>query len=98
MITILRVYRPDGEVRAVWGRENAPLLRNAQAMPQRASRVEVVEEGRHRGRFYVDFSPLAVVTGRPEYQTCLIATFDSHEEAVAAEVDWLRRNWLCSAD
>jgi hypothetical protein len=59
------------------------------AVPRRASRVEVIQEGPQRGRFFVDFSLLG-----DEYQLCLLSTFDDHDEAVTAERSWLDRHWL----
>lgn len=60
------------------------------AIPRRASRVEVVEEpGPSYGRFYVDFSLLGEA-----WQFCLASTFDTHEEAVAAERKFLVANYI----
>lgn len=59
------------------------------AIPRRASRVEVVEEGQPVGRFYVDFSPLG-----ESFQFCLLATFDDYQEAVQAEQAWLTEFWI----
>lgn len=59
------------------------------AVPRRASRVEAVEAGPHRGRFHVDFSPLSL-----EHQLCLLETFTEHDEAVAAERAWLLEHWI----
>lgn len=60
------------------------------AVPRRASRVEVIDTGSQRGRFYVDFSPLGDC-----YQLCLRQTFEDYHEAVAAERRWLTRHWIC---
>ncbi len=63
-------------------------------MPHRASRVEVIAAGKHRGRFHVDFSLLAELSGKAEHCVCLVPTFNSYQEAVAAEVAWLEENYV----
>lgn len=94
MKTLLGVFRPDGEVRTVFSDAAAPVLRRLGAFPQRASRVEVIADGPHRGLFHVDFSLLAGITGRSDHAVCLARPFATHAEAVAAEVAWLRQNWI----
>lgn len=93
MTTILR-FLPGGEVRGIYT-DALPLRHLMPGMiPHRASRVEVIQEGKHRGRFHVDFSLLAEMTGKVEHRACLTETFDSYQEAVAAEVEWLRVNYV----
>lgn len=96
MKTLLSCYRPTGEVRSIFTDTAAPLLRKTGAFPQRASRVEVIETGPHRGLFYVDFSLLADVTHQPEHRVCLATPFASHKAAVAAEVAWIEQHWILS--
>jgi hypothetical protein len=93
-IKLLKAFRPDGTVRAVWSDTVADSFRAAGALPQRASRVEVIPDGRHRGFFHVDFSLLADITGEPCHRVCLVRPFASYAEAVAAEVRWLELNWV----
>lgn len=94
MPTILKVYKPDATQRAIWRTRVAQSLREAGAIPERASRVEAVRAGPHRSKFHVDFTLLAELTGEKAHEVCLTRTFDSHEEAVAAEVRWIEHNWL----
>lgn len=63
-------------------------------IPKRASRVEVIEDGPNRSNFHVDFSLLAEHTGDPALAVCLVKTFASYQDAVAAEVRWIEQNWL----
>lgn len=70
------------------------MLRRDDAEIKRASRVEVVEVGPNCGRFYVDLSLLSELSGNPELCVCLVDTFDTHTAAVAAEVEFIKRNWL----
>jgi hypothetical protein len=79
-------YLPGGGLRKIF--ETADRHRYG-AVPRRASRVEVVEGGPQTGRFYVDLSLLG-----EQYQLCLRQTFDDHDEAVAAEREWLTRHWI----
>jgi hypothetical protein len=92
---LVKVYTA-GTQRAIWTSDNEKLLRAQGALPQRASRVEVIPDGEHRGLFHVDFSPLAAITGDCRYAVCLPKPFASYHEAVAAEVAWLQQNWMLS--
>ncbi len=94
MVTLLKAYRADGTVRAIWRDVLGPNLRHLGFLPQRASRIEVVEEGPHRGKFHVDMTLLAELTANPEFAVCFSQTFDSHTEAVAAEVAFIEKNWM----
>jgi hypothetical protein len=94
VIKVLKAYRPDGTIRAVWQDATAPGFRRAGVVPERASRVEVIREGPNRSLFHVDFTLLAEATAAPELEVCLTRAFESHTEAVAAEVAWIERNWL----
>lgn len=91
---LLACYHQDGSKRAIWSDQVAPLFRPADIIPERASRVEVIRAGKRRGEFHVDFSLLAEVTQDPSYAVCLVKTYDSYPAAVAAEVDWLRENFI----
>lgn len=93
-MTLLKAYHADGTVKAVWREEIADNLRDAGAIPQRASRVEVITEGPNRALFHVDFSPLFEITANPTDGVCLTRTFKSYAAAVAAEVAWLEQNWV----
>lgn len=44
--------------------------------------------------YFVDFSPLAAVTGNPFYNCCLARTFTRREDALKAEVAWLAENYV----
>ncbi len=90
----IKSYRPDGTARSIWNDAQAKTLRAAGVVPRRASRVEVIEEGPHRGLFHVDFTLLADATGDDRYRVCLVSPFETHAAAVAAEVAWLNRNWV----
>ncbi len=93
-VKLLKAYRPDGTVRAVWSDQAAPAFRAAGVMPRRASRVEVIEDGPNRGRFHVDLTLLSELTGDPKFAVCLTRAFDSYQEAVAAEVRFIETNWV----
>jgi len=85
-VTVIR-FMPDGGVRKLFDREDRELYPDS--IPQRASRVEVIQEGPQRGRFSVEFLPLPGLT-----PCCLTRTFEDHAEGVSAEQEYLRRNWL----
>lgn len=94
---LLKAFRPDGTVRAVWDDQTAPSFRAAGVMPRRASRVEVIEPHfceKKCGLFHVDFTPLAEATGDDRYRVCLAVPFYQYAAAVAAEVRWLQQNWV----
>lgn len=91
---LLKSYLPDGSQRAIWSEQTAPGFLASGVMPERASRVEVIRDGPLRGRFYVDFSLLADLTGCDHYRVCLRDTFPAHEPAVRAEAAWLIKNWV----
>lgn len=93
MISV-KCYRPDGTTRSLWSRPFAPVLRRHEVLPVRGSNVIAIREGPHRGRFHVDFTPLADASGDDRYRVCLTETFDVHEDAVAAERAWLLQNWV----
>lgn len=92
----IKVYRPSGETRAIWSKPFAAASRRNNVMPVRGSHVIAITDGLHRGKFHVDFSPLADATGDDAHCVCLAETFESHEEAVAAEHRWLLDNWVCA--
>lgn len=94
---LLRVYGGDGQTRAIWSDRSASLFRATASRPQRASRVEVIEAGPNSGRFGVDFTLLAEATSNEQYRVCLVRAYDRYDEAVAAEVAWIRDNYLLEA-
>lgn len=93
-VQLLRVYGGDGQTRAIWSDRSASLFRATATRPKRASRVEVIEDGPNSGRFGVDFTLLAEATGDERYRVCLTKAYDRYDEAVAAEVAWIRNNYL----
>ena len=84
---------PEGEVRALWDEALKP-RETLGATPHRASRIEVVENGPHRGFFHVDFTPLYEMTDNPKFCVCLSNVFASYETARRWEVEWLRKNYI----
>ena len=93
---IRKVFLPTGETRAIWTAPVSSTFRQHHVLPKRASRIEVIQEGKSRGLFHVDFSLLADATGNDDFRCCLLTPFASYEEANRAELDWLRKNWLAS--
>ena len=93
MKTIKR-YLLDGSTRMIWDDRLGDRERSLGVFPQRASRIEVITSGPHRGRFFVDFSPLAEVTRDTRFRQCLSQTFAGYAEANQAEVRWLLNNWV----
>lgn len=89
-----RAYGTDGRTRAIWSDDRASTLRATGSTPRRASRVEAITEGPHRGLFSVDFTLLSEITGDPRHAVCLARPFERHDAAVAAEVAWLRDNYI----
>ncbi len=90
-VTVKRYVR--GQTRAIYGDAHRDLL-CADGIPTRASRIEVVQEGPHRGRFFVDMSLLADAVGRDDFRVCLLPTYEQYAAANAAEVAWLLANWV----
>lgn len=93
-VKVLKAFLPSGETRAIWSDQVAASFRKKGIIPQRASRVEVIQDGPSRGKFHVDFSLLADATGDERYRVCLSQAFESYADAVAAEVEWLTGNWV----
>ena len=74
------VIEASGDVRAIY--DDALLLSSVGNMSiKRASHVEPD----HAGRWLADMSPVGGPTLGP---------FARRSDALAAEIDWLRRNWL----
>lgn len=78
---------PDGSMREIWPADR-PVTRTDET-PVRASHVKSVPGG-----FSVDFSPLADATGLERFRLELPEVFVSYAAAVAAEVSWLRQNYV----
>jgi len=74
------VFTPDGNARAIYT-ESIDLATIGTVDVRRASHVE--PDG--TGGWYADLSPV----GGP-----VLSGFHQRSEALAAEVDWLERNWL----
>jgi hypothetical protein len=91
---VIKRYMPDGSTRAVWDDSQAARERRHGAIPSRASRIEVITAGPNRGRFHVDFSLLADLTGVASHQICLLETFEAYTEANRREVAWLHTNYI----
>jgi hypothetical protein len=84
-------FLPGGGVRKLFAavdRQTYPGL-----IPQRASRVEVIQEGPLRGRFSVEFLELPGLT-----PCCLVETFEDHAAGVRAEQTYLKEQWLGYVD
>jgi hypothetical protein len=86
--TLIRLL-PDGSVRSIYSDTVDYRLFGPDETRQRASSVESVPAGPQRGNWFVDFSALG-----PGYELCLLQTYRKRAEALAAEVAWLRQNWL----
>lgn len=85
-------YLPNGEVRGIWY-DDFDVRLVFGVIPHRASRIEVIEDGEHKGQFQVDFCPLAKMTGREEYRQTF-SPFSTYEEARRFEMMWLLRHWV----
>lgn len=91
-------YFGSGDTIAIWNDDRAATARRHGIIPQRASRIEVVQDGPRRGRFYVDFSLLADALGDDSYRVCLSQTYERYDVANAAEVVWLEQNVVDPCD
>lgn len=94
MAKLLKAYRSDATIRGIWTDQTASGFRQNGTIPQRASRVEVIPSGPHRGKFHVDLTLLSELTGDDRFCVCLLPAFDSYADAVAAEVSWIEQNWV----
>lgn len=56
--------------------------------------LQEVKKCKQGTMYFVDFSPLADVTGNPIYRCCLARTFARREEALKSEVAWLNENYV----
>lgn len=91
MATHIKRYMPDGSVRGVLSDETVARERKVNALPVRASRVEIAEG---TNMYHVDFSLVAQALNRPEFEICLRHLFETHGDAVKAEVSWLNENYV----
>jgi hypothetical protein len=94
MAKLLRVYKPDGTATAIWNDATSQILRKAGSVPKRASRVEAIDSGPHRGKFYVDMTLLATLAEDTSLEVCLVQTFENYADAITAELQFIRANWL----
>lgn len=76
------VIKPDGTVLCIYA-ETLPLARLGKLQITRASHVEPDQDG----RWLADLSPVGGPTLGP---------FEQRSAALAAEVGWLRANWLAN--
>ncbi len=90
----VRRFTSEGGVRGFWDDSDGSRDRALGHVPRRASRVEVIEEGPHAGRFHVDLAPLAEHVNRPEWAICLLPPEDDYRAAVRREQDWVLRHWI----
>lgn len=56
--------------------------------------LEAVKKCKKGTLYFVDFSPLAAVTGERIYACCLAKTFTRREDALREEVAWLNANYV----
>jgi len=91
---LARRYLPGGDARGVFDDDLAYLHRNGPAELVRASRVEAVPEGKRKGEFFVDFSPIADFLHDDSKRVCLTKTFATHRAAVSSEVAWLKEQFV----
>lgn len=63
------------------------------AVPTRASRIEVVEEGPLAGLFYTTIL-VSAITGDPGHDVSLWPPLPSYEESRRREVRWLQDNYI----
>lgn len=90
----------DGVLRAiVEDADEAPIVQEAVGAPVvRASSIEPIVDGEYAGWWRVDFHHLARLTGDEKFAFCLPTPFASRKEAIAAEVAWLKANFLGLTD
>lgn len=89
------VIDDDGLRAIVEDGDEAPVVREAIGAPVgRASSIEPIATGPKEGWWTVDFSHLSVSTGDPKFACCLANTFARRADAIAAEVEWLKANFL----
>lgn len=90
----------DGVLRAiVEDGDEAPMVQEAIGAPVfRASSIEPITEGEYKGWWKVDFHHLAKETGDPRFACSLPQPFVSRKEAIAAEIAWLKTNFLGLSD
>lgn len=91
-------FMPDGDVRCIVTDNNARRERSQGLRFTRASNVEVAVDGDGKevgsSLYCVDFTRLSEFTGRNEFAVCLLNLFETHGDAVKAEVEWLKTNYI----
>lgn len=76
-----------------WVKHNYPILL-AQKEEDCLKAIDEVNRCKQNTMYFVDFSPLAAITGNPFYCCCLARTFTRREDALKAEVAWLAENYV----
>jgi hypothetical protein len=61
---------------------------------QNPTLLEEVAKCKQGTMYFVDFSPLAAVTGDSIYACCLAKTFSQRADALREEVAWLQENYV----
>ena len=94
MAETVRRYLPSGKTLSIWTDSSSAYERKAGNIPQRASRVEVIESGKFAGFFHADMSLIADIVGNDSFRVCLFPPRDKYSEAVMDEVTWLKEHFL----
>lgn len=74
--------------------DSPALYEQLKALPERASDISIIREGKLRGWWFVDFSRVSAMTNDPSLAVCLSQPFRSRKEAIEAEIVWMKRNFL----
>lgn len=90
----VRRYLPSGQTLSIWTDHSGTYERAAGNIPQRASRVEVIESGKFAGFFHADMSLTADIVGDDSFRVCLFPPRDKYSEAVKDEVAWLKEHFI----
>lgn len=74
--------------------DSPALYEQLNSLPERASDIGIIQEGRLKGWWFVDFSRVAKMTDDPSMSVCLAHPFRSRREAIEAEIAWMKQNFL----
>lgn len=87
MLKTIRYY-PGGGLRKIYEPSDKRLHG---LVGRRGSNIHIVDAPGKEfdGEYLVDFSALG-----DSYQFCMLKTFKIRDNAVKAELDWLRKNWI----